>query len=42
MFLPPCWNSLDETTTNWITETFGNWLKSEFVSQMQYVVGLAA
>jgi cytidylate kinase len=32
---------VDETTTNWITEIFGNWLNSTSVSQMQYVVRLS-
>ena len=31
---------VDETTTNWITEIFGNWLDSDSFSQMQYVVRL--
>ncbi|MGO9115794.1 MAG: AAA family ATPase [Thermoguttaceae bacterium] len=28
---------VDETTTNWITEIFGNWLSPASVTQMQYV-----
>ena len=32
---------VDETTTNWITEIFGNWLAPDSVSQMQYVCRLS-
>ena len=32
---------VDETTTNWITEIFGNWLDSASVTQMQYVCRLS-
>ena len=32
---------MDETTTNWITEIFGNWLDPASVSQMQYVCRLS-
>jgi cytidylate kinase len=32
---------VDETTTNWITEIFGNWIDSTSVSQMQYVCRLS-
>jgi cytidylate kinase len=32
---------VDETTTNWITEIFGNWLHPASVSQMQYVCSLS-
>ena len=32
---------VDETTTNWITEIFGNWLDPASVSQMQYVCRLS-
>ena len=31
---------VDETTTNWITEIFGNWLDQSSVTQMQYVCRL--
>ncbi len=32
---------VDETTTSWITEMFGNWLDPATVSQMQYVCRLS-
>jgi len=32
---------VDETTTNWIAEMFGNWLNPASVSQMQYVCRLS-
>ena len=32
---------VDETTTNWITEIFGNWIDPASVSQMQYVCRLS-
>jgi cytidylate kinase len=32
---------VDETTTNWISEIFGNWIDSTSVSQMQYVCRLS-
>jgi cytidylate kinase len=32
---------VDETTTNWITEIFGNWHNPASVSQMQYVCRLS-
>ncbi|MGA2259537.1 MAG: cytidylate kinase-like family protein [Thermoguttaceae bacterium] len=32
---------VDETTTNWITEIFGNWINPASVSQMQYVFRLS-
>jgi cytidylate kinase len=32
---------VDETTTNWITEIFGNWLNPASVSQLQYVCRLS-
>ena len=32
---------VDETTSNWITEIFGNWLDPASVSQMQYVCRLS-
>ncbi len=32
---------VDETTTNWLTEMFGNWFDPASVSQMQYVCRLS-
>jgi cytidylate kinase len=32
---------VDETTSNWITEIFGNWINPASVSQMQYVFRLS-
>jgi cytidylate kinase len=32
---------VDETTTNWITEIFGNWLDPSTVTQMQYICRLS-
>jgi hypothetical protein len=38
---PAVLDLVDETTTNWITELFGNWINPQSVSQLQYVIRLS-